>query len=294
MPLVTFNMTYDSLSQEVQKSANAQHNAQSHAQTGLRVMTPGDDPVATAQSSLVGNSLQQLGGMQDSAQQATASLSQTDSALRSASNLMARARELVVRGLNGALTPGDRNALAPDAAALQRDMAAIANTKSDNGYLFAGNLVNTAPFADDGTYSGDSGIRKVEVAPNQSIAMNVSGDQVFNVPGGQNIIEVMQSMQSHLAGNDMAGLQQDLTNLDISSQQIANAQGDVGAQMNSLQTGSTMRTAAQLQLTQQKSQLVEVDAARALTDLLQAQQAYQAAIAEATRILTGMENSLTR
>ena len=294
MPLVTFNMTYDSLTQEVQKSANAQHSAQLHAQTGLRVITPGDDPVATAQSSLVSNGLQQLGGMQDSAQQASASLGQTDSALRSASNLMARARELVVRGLNGALTPGDRDALAPDAAALQRDMAAIANSKSDTAYLFAGNLVSSAPFADDGTYGGDTGLRQVEVAPNQSIAMNVPGSQVFNVPGGQNIIGIMQSMQAHLSANDVAGLQQDLSDLDAGSQQIANAQGNVGAQMNSLQQGTSMRQAAQLQLTQQNSQLVEVDTARALTDLLQAQQAYQAAIAEATRILTGMDNSLTR
>jgi flagellar hook-associated protein 3 FlgL len=93
-------------------------------------------------------------------------------------------KELVLRGANGSMTTAERQVIADDMRQSLEQLMSIANTKDESGnYIFAGNKTNSAPFAFDNNdqvvYSGDSGIRKSNIAAGVQVNTNVAGDAAF-------------------------------------------------------------------------------------------------------------------
>src|SRR5690606_39840377 len=93
---------------------------------------------------------------------ALAWLEATDAALNHATQVLQRARELIIYGGNGTLTDEARQALATEMNQLIHDLFAVANTKHGQRYLFAGENTLIRPLeailrepADPATPGGD-------------------------------------------------------------------------------------------------------------------------------------------
>lgn len=156
--------------------------------SGKRVNTAGDDPVAA-----IGiDNLKQKNTLIDqfvkNIDYATSHIQQAESQLGQADTLVGSMKESVLRGINGSMTSAERQVIADDMRQSLEQLMSIANTKDESGnYIFAGNKTNSAPFAFDNNgdvvYSGDSGIRKSNVAAGVQVNTNVPGDAAFmNAP----------------------------------------------------------------------------------------------------------------
>jgi flagellar hook-associated protein 3 FlgL len=162
---------------------------QEELSTGTSILTPADNPVAAAQSLVVTET--QANNTQYMANQtsATNSLSQETATLQSATTLIQNAQTAIVDANNGSYTLQQRQAIATGLQATYNQLLGLANSQDGNGnYLFSGYQNGTPPFSPTltgATYNGDQGQTSVQVGPQQYIALNDSGDSVFenNVTG---------------------------------------------------------------------------------------------------------------
>lgn len=158
--------------------------------SGKRVNTSGDDPVAAVgidnlnqQNALVDQFMKNI-------DYANNRLSVSESKLGAAEMLVSSAREHIIRAVNGALSPSERQMIADELHATLEELLAVANTKDESGnYIFSGYETGGHPFAFDGAgnmiYSGDSGVREAIIASGVGVATNIAGDKAFmNAPSG--------------------------------------------------------------------------------------------------------------
>ena len=154
---------------------------------GERILSPSDDPSGATQVNQFERIIQATKQYQRNIDNTQPRLQQEESALQSGTDLLQRARELVVAGNNDSQTNETRSYLAGELRQLRDGMFDIANTKDPNGeYLFAGTKSLQQPFQQDGTgavrYEGAEGtgsIREVAISPNRKIPVGDTGARVF-------------------------------------------------------------------------------------------------------------------
>lgn len=157
---------------------------QNQLSSGRRILTPADDPVASAR-------VLQLN--QDSAQrdQFIANIDGVEGRLEleevqlgSINEVIIRIRELTVQAGNGAYTMEDRESIAEELDVRLEQLVDLMNSADTNGdYLFSGFSGDTKPFVEIDTgnyvYEGDEGQRFVSVSASSTIATSDSGKSLF-------------------------------------------------------------------------------------------------------------------
>ncbi|WP_019563563.1 flagellar hook-associated protein FlgL [Thioalkalivibrio sp. ALMg13-2] len=154
---------------------------------GERILSPSDDPSGATQVNQFERIIQATKQYQRNIDNTQPRLQQEESALQSSTDLLQRARELVVAGNNDSQTNETRSYLAGELRQLRDGMFDIANTKDPNGeYLFAGTKSLDQPFRQNGDgeviYDGAKGtgsVREVAISPNRKISVGDTGERVF-------------------------------------------------------------------------------------------------------------------
>ena len=293
MPLITDTMMYNNARNSVMYSQVRLSDATRRASTGMRVANAGDDPAAAEQTTLLDANLEQLRAMKAASDRTSSTFENSTRDLQDVQTALTRATELAVQGANGTYTAADRTAIAAEVQSLHDTVLAIANKQDEMGqYVYAGFKTTTLPFTAAGVYSGDSNVRRVEVAPNIQVGANLPGSQVFNLAGGVNVLGVLQTLQTALAANNPAGAQASLDDLTAATNQVATAQTVVGAQEVLLNNATNTRTTNETSLRNTRQAVIELDSPLAYSDLIEAEAAYQAAITESSRILKSLRDGL--
>jgi flagellar hook-associated protein 3 FlgL len=162
---------------------------QQQLSTGRRVLTPADDPVASARALEVTQSQEVNTQFATNRRNADGSLSQVDLTLSSVSDLLDDVKDTILYAGNPALSATNREALAVDLEGRLQDLLGLANTAdATGGYLFSGFKTNTQPFsqtATGATYYGDQGVRELRVGSGRQLPISASGSAIFesNVTG---------------------------------------------------------------------------------------------------------------
>lgn len=158
---------------------------QNQLSTGRRVLTPSDDPVASARALVVTQSLEVNTRYQENQTSAKSSLGLVEGYTQSVVNLIQNARERVVQAGNTSLSNSNRLAIATELEARMSELVGLANTQDGAGqYLFSGYQGGTRPFSVDPTsgqvvYAGDSGERLLQVEASRQMPINIAGDDLF-------------------------------------------------------------------------------------------------------------------
>jgi flagellar hook-associated protein 3 FlgL len=152
--------------------------------TQRRILTPSDDPVASARALVVEQAQAMNTQFATNRQNAKSSLSHVDLALGSVTTLIQDVQALAVSAGNGSLSNSDRASKATELEGKLSDLLALANTADGaGGYLFAGFKSGSAPYsqtAQGATYNGDDGQRQLQVASGRQIDVSVAGRFVFD------------------------------------------------------------------------------------------------------------------
>jgi flagellar hook-associated protein 3 FlgL len=270
----------------IEVSLAQQNTAIQQLSTGRSVNAPSDDPSATA--ALVLNQTQ--AGQNDTFQRNIDSLQgmfQTaDSTLSSAVELMTKAISLGTEGANGTLNASDQQAISAQLQGILNEMVGLANTSYQGEYLFSGTAVNVVPFAVNGsgvvTYQGNTNTNSLEILNGQTLQLNVPGSQIFSNPSG----DVFGSLEQMITALQTG------TGIDAANTAVQNAFQELNQQrvfygngLNRMSSATAFLNRENVQLNQQQNNLIAVDAAKAATDLSQAEMQNQAVLVATGKVL---------
>jgi flagellar hook-associated protein 3 FlgL len=203
---ISTNSLFDSAAARLGDMQTALQTTQQQISSGRRLLTPADDPVAAARALEVTQA--QAINTQYASNRGVArdSLSLEESTLQSVTSLLQDVKTAVVNAGNGALDDTQRKYIAADLTTRFNELLSLANTKDSVGnYMFAGFQTGSQPYAattTGATYSGDQGQRMLQVGQSRQMALNDSGDYVFDAPKtGNGTFET-----AAVAGNTGAGI----------------------------------------------------------------------------------------
>ena len=181
---VTNQMIFDASRLQTASARERLIDAQEKVTTGQRVVHPGDDPGAAGAIIAHTISLQRFDTINQGIGRATDESQLADGALQNVSTLIARARELAIQLGNGTYSASERLGGAQEIRDISGQIVTLMNTQEGGRYLFGGNVDRTPPFDPAGDYSGDAGVRQVEVAPGLLQNASVRTDIAVKGVGG--------------------------------------------------------------------------------------------------------------
>ncbi len=215
----------------------------------------------------------------------------TTSAVVSAGNTYASGSNIDFEGLRvvlkdgpgGVPKSGDKFTIAPDF----RTVLASQSYTSGSAITFEGLQVtittgSAAPAADDlfriqtgVQYQGTSGLQAIEVGDNQTVKTNLPGNQVFT---GETIdlFASVKQMVAALNGNYGGGIEQGNADTETATSQVVEAQGEIGALTNRLDTTNGNLEEFRILLAKSLSDNQDTDLVQAISELQQQQLALQA------------------
>ena len=216
MRISTLNL-YNTSTNQLNNLQSALARTQMQLSTDRRLLTPADDPVASARALEVTQSQNINAQFATNRSSAKSAMAHTESALQNAGDLLQEIQELAVKAGNGTMIQSDREKLATELEGRLADLMGVANTADGaGGYLFSGFMTTTKPFTatpGGATYQGDSGIRQLQVSESRKVPLSASGSAVFeSVPTGNGTFQTKAA-----AGNTGAGV--------ISSGSVTNRPG---------------------------------------------------------------------
>ena len=280
---VTDSMVFANMKRNVATRQSAYALAQERAVSGHRVLQPSDDPYAFAQARTETGNHARAEGYERTIGIAKPPLEAADSTLFEVDKIMVRIRDIAVQGANDVLTSTDRQTLSRELDSLRDQLVTLGNSQAGERYIFAGYKDAVAPYDAVGTYNGDTAVQQVEVARGVTLAVGVTGEQVFGT-AGDDIFTTITNLQTALASDIGTNVGDLIPEVDTRLELARTAHSQIGVYLNAADISEAVATRNQDLALTARSKLIDNDAADAYTDLVRAQTALSAAIEIAAQL----------
>lgn len=156
---------------------------QQQISTGRRILSPSDDPIASARTVELRESLARIEQFERNGEIARNRLNHEESALVSVNDLLQRVRELALQANNDSQSTETRRLIAGELRERVDQLVQLANQRDGTGrYLFSGNRDGITPVTtsnDTFSYNGDQGQRLIQIGEDRQIADSDSGAALF-------------------------------------------------------------------------------------------------------------------
>lgn len=219
----SFLQGFNNSVQDMQRIQKQTFETQAQIASGRRILTPSDDPVASAKIIQVNQELSRLDQYIDNANAVEGRLSLAETRAEQVTTLLIRVRELTIQAGALSMTKANRQAIAAELDTRLDELLDIANTRDVNGeYIFAGYKGEEKPFEQKATgefvYRGDDGQRSVQIASSTQIPISDSGKRIFmDIDSVQTRIDTSIESGNSGAGVLVASNVVDQTNYDNNS-----------------------------------------------------------------------------
>lgn len=150
--------------------------------SGRTLLRPSDDPRALAKSLAVRSDLRETEAFLDNTSSATAHMSLTEAAMAETSDLVSRAKEILLQGMSDTSEVGGVDSLVRDLRSMLDELRLIANREIGGRRLFGGTETRSAPYREQGStvaYHGNDGDILEEISPGLRVAINLTGPDAF-------------------------------------------------------------------------------------------------------------------
>ncbi|MEB6378917.1 flagellar hook-associated protein FlgL [Leclercia adecarboxylata] len=268
--------------------------------TGKRVNRPSDDPIAASQAVVVSQSQAQNSQYTLARSFATQKVSLEENVLGQVTTALQSAQEKIVYAGNGTLSDNDRNSLATDLQGIRDQLLNLANSTDGNGrYIFAGYKTDAAAFDQTtGDYAGGATPISQQVDSARTMQISHTGSDVFEsftsnaVPEPdestpeKNMFKILDNVIAALKNpveGDEDKANQMTADIDKANRGLRNSldnvltvRADLGTKLSELSSLDSLGSDRALGLTQQMSDLVDVDWNAAISSYTMQQAALQA------------------
>lgn len=279
---VTQMMLANNTLRNVSKSYDKLGTYQQQLATGKKIHRPSEDPVVAMKGMHYRTSLTEIEQFQRNLSEAYTWMENSESALNHTTNVLQRARELVVQAKNGTLGQEDRQAIAREIEQLKKDLVQVANTKVAGKYIFNGTKIEQAPVTDGTppTVSNNNDDFMVEVAKGVKLKINVTPNNVFN----QGLFDTLQQIEKELA-NPTSNLDNLLSQLDGHLNDVLAERAELGARVNRLELVEQRLSEQQLIAKRMISDNEDADIEKIITELKSQESVHRAALSVGARII---------
>lgn len=286
---ISTNTIYQSGISKINSLQSDQVKLQQQISTGKRISTPSDDPVAAARASEISHAQVINSKFAQTRQTAELKLTSLESNLTSVTSLLVSTQSTLVAAGNATLSNTERSFIASELKGSLEALIGLANTQDVSGnYLYSGFKTDTKPFVTNATgasYAGDSNQLLLQVDSQRQIAVNTTGDNVFQ-GGGNDIFATLSNLVNLLnrpitdAASQAAyntGISTAIGSLKGSVDNVLNVRANIGAKLNEIDNLNLAGSDRALQYSKSLSDLIDTDYASALSDLAKQQTIMQAA-----------------
>jgi flagellar hook-associated protein 3 FlgL len=220
-------------------------------------------------------------------------LQNEDTTLKSATNLLVRAKEIAVQAANGTLAPVNRKALAAEMQGVRDQLLSLANAKDDNGnFLFSGSRSDKPAFGPPGpgqtpVYQGDQTRMTVMVGDQRTIPINRTGTDVFvsisrinevsGKPEGVGFFKVMDDLIAGINFSNGVAIQRGGAEMTSLLNGLSLAHADIGTDLNVVEQQSNVIDDTILNIKSNLSNIEDLDYASAITKMNQQMLSLEAA-----------------
>lgn len=282
---VTQMMLANNTLRNVSKSYDKLGTYQQQLATGKKIHRPSGDPVVAMKGMHYRTSLTEIEQFQRNLSEAYTWMENSESALNHTTNVLQRARELVVQAKNGTLGPEDRQAIAREIEQLKKDLVQVANTKVAGKYIFNGTKIEQAPVTDGSppTVNNNNDDFMVEVAKGVKLKINVTPNNVFN----EGLFNTLQDIENVLNGTSTSGKTLDnlLSDLDNHLNDVLAERAELGARVNRLELVEQRLAEQQLIAKRMISDNEDADIEKIITELKSQESVHRAALSVGARII---------
>ncbi len=271
-----------------------------------------DDPARASASLSLRSSLRTLESYSDTASVTQNWMTASDNALNQLEEISIRASDLVLRGLNDSFSGSERAvAMGTEMKSLIDKAIEIGNTSVNGKFIFSGYQVNQKAFelVDSPTtivdylgntvtpkvvnYLGDQGSMQRNLGPDQSVNLNVRGDQAI-LGFIQNLVLASNALTQNNVHNtnnpvtDPLTLQSSLTGLQSSFTTINQFRTSNGAKLRQVESASSFLETVKIETKSLLSQKEDTNLAEGIALLTNQQTTYQAVLEVSQRAISAL------
>ena len=238
---ISTGMIFSSGGSNISDLQTALNRNQQQLAAAKRILSPADDPIGSARALVIGQSDSMNSQMEVNRTSARNTLSSAEQVLSNVTEVLHNAKTSLVAAGNGVLGNTERAFIATELQGYLDQMIGFANaTDGVDSYLFSGFSSTTEPYAKvpgGAKYSGDQGMRSLQVDSSRQLPISNTGSEIFGnirssanqfivTPGRTNsnqtavAVGVDPATASSLTGNkysltfDVTGLNFTVTNKD--------------------------------------------------------------------------------
>ena len=288
-------ITHGMMSRNVLADLNAVSTRLSKTQQKIasnkEISRPSDDPFDASRAMALRQSLAATRQQQRNAEDATGWQDATEQTLGQVTDLVHRARELIVRGATDSSDAQDRVSIATELEQIIESVKQNANATYRGSYLFAGSKTDTVPYQQGAVdaYAGDEagldplipGVLR-EIGPGVTMPINTVAREFLGdgrAAGDGKLLDTLRSAVDALRADDAATLRDtELGNLDENLDTLLEVRARNGARTNRLDSALSRLSEVEESTVKQLSQTEDADIAKTLIDFNSQQAAYQSAL----------------
>ena len=273
----------------IQRNQQQQNDAILQLASGQRINKPSDDPAGAATVVQIHDRSSQADAFLSSIGTINGQLQMADSTLSSVVTALTRAIALGVQGATGTLSNENRLALAQEVTGVRDQLLSLANVSYEGRYIFSG-TAQVQPFVADATapsgvrYDGNSGVNSILVGNGFRVQVNLPGDQMF-AAAGSDMFQAMNDLITSLQSN--SGIDTAVSSVRQAFDYVTGQRVFYGNAINQLSAQQTYLNDEKLQLSQQENTVAGADVAGVASQLVNSQNARDAALAAAGKMSQG-------
>lgn len=284
---ITQGMTAAIVLGDIQSASDRLSKLQQKMSSGKELQKPSDDPFGVTRALQLRSELESNRQYQRNAADANDWHAVTDTTLAHITDLVLRARDLVVQGASDTIGPAGRQAIVAEFTQLVDSVKSEANTKVAGRYVFGGSATLAQPYTVGGvdTYAGNTDAMRREIGPGVQIDLNVSGSAAIG-DDTSGLLKAMRDAITHLTAGDTASLQTtDLQAITDSADNVTNLRAEVGARQMRLETASARLQEIEQTQNELLSKTEDADMAKTYVDFSTQQAVYQAALKAGSQVV---------
>jgi flagellar hook-associated protein 3 FlgL len=259
---------------------NQQIKLQEQIATGKKFNSPADDPIGAARALEMEYSIKVNDSYASTRIAAKNSLNLLEGNLASVTNLITNAQSILIGAGNASLSDLERGFKAQELQNTFDAILGLANSQDASGkFIFSGFNTDTQPFVESttgATYNGGTNEIELLVDSKRQMAVNSTGNDVFQPTGGTDIFaslkEIITLLKTPITNDTErsaynTGLTKAIGDMKGALNNVLNERARIGSQLSELDELDVAGDAMDLQYKTSLSQIQDLDYAEALSEV---------------------------
>ena len=281
---ITFNSQFRDGAAGIQATSEQLIEAQRQVSSGKRLNKLSDDPADAASAVAERNALGSIEQYEQAADSVASRLSVIDSVMSDIVEKLTRAQSVAMSGQGSTKSTVQRDAAAQEMRGLKAALLDDLNTTFHGTYIYSGASATTAPYVAGGggavaAYAGSATDMEIDVGDNRSVKIAFNGAAIAQGGAAQHLFDTLDDIIAAITAPDDAAITIGLRELQDAFTRATTAQSMLGNDMHEIDAQKLRLQQMKLSGTERLSKLENANMAEAITNMSNADAAYQAALA---------------